>query len=107
MPTDRDRLADALAELPYRIGDWMTVPMSAQVGGSRGTHHHARVTNVDGATVTIDARPLKWCGAPRYWWKRFQNGQPRHLRPKARSRKVHRAYMRAARAIPTMIRRQS
>ena len=86
-------------EMPWRIGDWMTVPMAAQVGGARGTHHHARVTNVDGdtSTVTIDARPLKWPGAPRYFWKRYFRKGTRKV--KRLSRRVHRARRKAERAL--------
>lgn len=66
-----------------------------QIGGTRGTRHFGRVVRVEETVVTIESRPLKWRGAPRYWWKRFANGQPRHLRRKGLSRRVHRALRKA------------
>ena len=57
------------------------------------------MTNVDGdtSTVTIDARPLKWPGAPRYWWKRYKRKWTRQA-PRL-SRRVHRARRKAERAL--------
>ena len=85
--------------LPWRVGDTMTLPGFTAGGVTRGTDHHVRVASIDHATLTITTTcdPLKWPGAPRYFWKRYFRKGTRKV--KRLSRRVHRARRKAERAL--------